>query len=80
MWGMLGSATSTRDMSLKDLKEEQKLTSPFWKGDQTTDSTNSQDKRFAEHTYCLGTGHVMKTSTAQKPAFKHSSKGIHSTS
>lgn len=40
MWGVLGNATSSRDVSfLKDSKEELKLTSPLWKGDQPTDST-----------------------------------------
>lgn len=39
MRGVLGSATSSRDVSfLKDSREEQKLTSPFGKGDQPTDS------------------------------------------
>lgn len=35
--GVLGSATSSRDASfLKDSREEQKLTNPFWKGDRPT--------------------------------------------
>lgn len=39
MRAVLGSATSRRDVFfLKDAREEQKLTSPFWKEDWPTNS------------------------------------------